>query len=68
MKDPAGSLFDKLSSGGKAVEGSTYPGNMVKLADETSVGLRGSSTSGGPTIDIKFPEGSFVRFTLNDEY
>jgi hypothetical protein len=52
------SLFTRLSAGGKPVPRATYPGGrFVQLPDGTIVGLRPTSTSGGPTIDIKPPTG-----------
>ena len=47
-------LFAQLSRGGEVVENS-YPGKLVRLPDGTTVGLRGASKSGGPTIDIVKP-------------
>jgi hypothetical protein len=51
-------LFGHLSSGGKIVESTTYPGRLFELPDGTTVGLRTQSKSGGPTIDIKLPDGT----------
>jgi hypothetical protein len=44
-------LYDELSSGGKPT-GSSYPGPEVELSDGTRVGIRETSKTGGPTIDI----------------
>jgi hypothetical protein len=54
-------LFGRLSSSGKAVEGTKYPGRLVELPDGTTVGLRAGSKSGGPTIDIKLPDGTLQK-------
>ncbi|HLI37207.1 MAG TPA: hypothetical protein VKV80_07675 [Streptosporangiaceae bacterium] len=54
------SLFGELSHGGTPVE-SSYPGKLVKLTDGTTVGLRGTSASGGPTIDIRYPDGERMK-------
>lgn len=43
-------LYTALSEGGETVSNS-YPGKFVRLPDGTTVGLRGASRSGGPTID-----------------
>ncbi|MGB8376879.1 MAG: RHS repeat-associated core domain-containing protein [Rhodanobacteraceae bacterium] len=51
------SLFSKLSRGGKSMEGTSYPGRMVELPDGTRVGIRSTSRSGGPTIDVHSPNG-----------
>ena len=48
-------LFDKLSQGGTDSTPATYNGQIVVLPDGTTVGIRYSSSSGGPTIDVKFP-------------
>jgi len=49
-------LFGRLSAGGEPIQGTTYPGGQfVKLPDGTSIGLRESSKSGGPAIDIRLP-------------
>jgi hypothetical protein len=59
--DELQSLFGRLSSGGKVVEGSSYPGKLVELGDKTTVGLRAASKSEGPTIDIKLPGGELWK-------
>ena len=59
--DELNGLFGRLSSCGRAVEGSTYPGRLVRLPDGTTVGLRPGSASGGPTIDIKLPDGTLQK-------
>ena len=56
--DELEALFGRLSAGGKSVEGTTYPGQLVELPDGTTVGLRAGSKSGGPTIDIVLPNGT----------
>ncbi len=53
-------LYDDLSVGGKPVENS-YPGQMVELPDGTTVGLRAASKSGGPTLDVKLPDGTQLK-------
>jgi len=47
-------LFTQMSRGGEVIE-NAYPGKLVRLPDGTTVGLRGASKSGGPTIDIVKP-------------
>jgi RHS repeat-associated protein len=44
-------VYDELSSGGKPT-GSLYQGQEVELPDGTRVGIRETSKTGGPTIDI----------------
>ena len=56
-------VFDELSAGGTPVH-SGYPGKLVELADGTRVGLRGTSRSGGETIDVFKPDGSYRKVHL----
>jgi RHS repeat-associated protein len=63
--DELNALFRELTSGGKAVQGGTYPGRLVKLPDGTTVGLRSQSKSGGPTVDIKLPDGSVRKIHIS---
>lgn len=52
-------LFDELTRGGTDTTPRTGSyangGRRVTLEDGTTVGLRTESTSGGPTLDIRFP-------------
>jgi hypothetical protein len=50
-------LWDALTAEGRVVEDVRYPGQVVELPDGTQVRLRDNSKSGGPTIDIKYPDG-----------
>jgi len=45
-------LFEQLSGGGTRVTDTSYPGSLVRLPNGGTVGLRPSSTSGPPTIDV----------------
>lgn len=49
-----------MSRGGSQLE-SSYPGTLVRLPDGTTVGLRGASRSGGPTVDARLPGGQTVK-------
>lgn len=49
------STFDDLAQGGTRTTWKNYNGPAYELPDGTQIGLRGSSTSGGPTIDIRVP-------------
>jgi hypothetical protein len=49
-------LYEALSREGRPITESNYRGVGVLLPDGTAVRMRDSSTSGGPTIDIKFPD------------
>jgi len=55
--DKARDVFSQASRGGEVVQGTTYPGVLVKLGDNALIGLRESSTRGGkpPTIDLQGP-------------
>jgi RHS repeat-associated protein len=55
-------LFAQLSKGGQPVE-SSYPGSEVQLPDGTRIGLRSTSSSGGPTIDIN-QDGNITKVHL----
>jgi hypothetical protein len=46
-----------MSQGGERIP-SGYPGDHVRLPDGTLIGRRPDSKTGGPTIDIKFPDGT----------
>lgn len=64
--DTAGDLdkvFEELAQGGSPVQ-SSYPGKFVELADGTRIGLRQTSLSGGPTIDIFKSDGTYVKVHL----
>ena len=56
-------VFKELSEGGEPFE-SKYPGEMVKLEDGTRVGIREASKSGGRTIDVFKPDGTYVKVHL----
>ena len=51
-------LFGRLTAGGKPAQGVKYPGRLVELPDGTTVGARAASKCGGPTLDIKLPNGA----------
>ena len=53
-------LFDKISSGGTIVSQSEAR-VQVELPDQTQVQLRASSSSGGKTIDVRFPNGATTK-------
>jgi len=48
----ARALFQQLSRGGKVVEGTNFPGQLVRLRGGGQIGFRPVSTSGPPTIDV----------------
>lgn len=54
-------LFDALSDGGKKVNSGSYPGVVKELPDGTIIRKRPSSKSGGATLDITLPDGTYVK-------
>lgn len=54
-EDDLRALYNKWSRGGTDITPNGYDGMMVRLPDGTVVGWRKGSTSGGATIDIRFP-------------
>ncbi len=57
-------LYDELSRGGEPATPPGYDGEMVKLSDGTRVGLRNTSSSGGPAIDINWPGQPVIKVHL----
>ena len=45
-------LFEQLAGSGTRVTGTSYPGQLVRLPNGGTVGLRPASTSGPPTLDV----------------
>jgi hypothetical protein len=56
--DELDDVFRRLTVDGAPVSGASYPGRMMTLPDGTTIGIRPTSTSGGPAIDIKLPDGT----------
>jgi hypothetical protein len=56
-------LFRELSPDGVPVA-SHYPGQLLELPDGTRIGLRRTSASGGPTIDIHRPDGTVIKIHI----
>lgn len=54
-----GQIFDPLPKG--PCYRFWVRGRLVKLPDDTTTGLRPTSKSGGPTIDVKYPDGTLKR-------
>lgn len=55
-------LFAHLTRDAEPIDGrDTYSGTWLRHADGTEVGLRASSKSEGPTIDIRWPEAESKR-------
>lgn len=50
-------LYDELAEDGTPVSWGGYRGTSVRLPDGTEIGLRGTSSSGGTTMDAKLPTG-----------
>jgi len=54
-------LFDMLSSGVVRLDSGTYPGVVKQLPDGTIIRKRDGSKSGGPTLDITLPDGTYYK-------
>ncbi|CPW51689.1 Hypothetical protein ERS075595_00886 [Mycobacteroides abscessus] len=50
--------FNRLTQGAPNGPSSNYPGDQRILSDGTILGLRQNTNSGGPGIDVKYPDGS----------
>lgn len=48
-------LYDDLTRSGDPMDLGSYPGRGARLPDGTEIRIRDGSTSGGVTIDIKYP-------------
>lgn len=55
------SLYDELTKGGKKISSGAYPGTTTEMSDGTLVRIRGSSSSGGSTIDIEYLGGKIMK-------
>jgi hypothetical protein len=49
------SIWDSIAAEGRPIQWQGYDGQVVELPDGTTVGIRQTSSSGGPTIDINQP-------------
>lgn len=59
--------YEELSRGGKPATPTGYDGEMVKLSDGTRVGLRNTSKTGVPAIDIHRPGQPEITIHLASE-
>jgi hypothetical protein len=55
------STFDTLTSGGSPIEWPGYKGTVIERSDGVQVGIRSGSKSGGPTIDVRMPDGTIQK-------
>lgn len=53
--------FDEMARGGEVFRRPGYPGEWVRTADGTEIGLRSTSKSGGRTIDVRHPDGTVEK-------
>ncbi|MEU4841372.1 hypothetical protein [Nocardia testacea] len=57
-------LYEDLAANGKPVDVGNYPGRASELSDGTVVRIRDTSSSGGVTIDVTYPNGRVVKVHL----
>lgn len=63
--EAAEEMLARFEAVGEAEETERYPGRFVNLGGEERIGLRGSSLSGEPTIDVRIsyvPEVTKLKF------
>jgi hypothetical protein len=60
-------LYDYLTQQGVTAPPSSYPGPERLLEDGTRISLRETSSSGGTTIDIRYPDGSTQKVHLPED-
>jgi len=59
------STFAELTQGGSPTTWKNFSGTVIERGDGVQVGLRSYSKSGGPTVDIRMPDGSFSRIHVD---
>lgn len=59
--DELESLFGRITAGGRPIQGTKYPGRMMEMPDGAKIGIRPTSRSGGPTIDIHRATGTSIK-------
>ncbi len=60
-------LYNRLTENGVPAPPSSYPGQSSLLEDGTRISIREESSSGGTTVDIKFPDGSQMKVHLPED-
>jgi hypothetical protein len=60
-------LYDYLTHNSVPAPPSTYPGTERLLEDGTRISIRETSSSGGTTIDIRFPDQSTMKVHLPED-
>ena len=58
-------IWVQYSQGGSPIAGSTYPGQRLEFPDGSEIAKRGSSRSGGPTIDVLGAGGERVKIHVD---
>ena len=59
------STFAELTQGGSPTTWKNFSGTVIERGDGVQVGLWSCSKSGGSTIDIRMPDGSFYRIDVD---
>jgi hypothetical protein len=57
--------FGELTERGTPTTWKNFSGTVIERGDGVQVGLRSYSKSGGPTIDIRMPDGQFYRIHVD---
>lgn len=65
-RDSMRGLYETLTGNGTQIASQDYPGVVRVLEDGTRIGYREGSKSGGPTIDINYPDGTLVKIHQED--
>ncbi len=60
-------LYNRLTENATPAPPSSYPGQSSLLEDGTRISIRDESSSGGTTVDIKYPDGSIQKVHLPDD-
>lgn len=60
-------LWDLLSCGAGQLDSGTYPGVVKQLPDGTIIRRRLESRSGGPTLDITLPDGTYIKVHIKKQ-
>lgn len=60
-------LYNRLTENAMPAPPSSYPGQSSLLEDGTRISIRDESSSGGTTVDIRYPDGSIQKVHLPED-